>query len=378
MRKQLIAYPRRSGKKPTKHPRYYIGVWNEVKGRYDRFATPCTSEAAALKWAAEQQRTGALAKSRDVLADYLVGFWDDDGQYATDEAARGRKHSRSYLYNNRLNINNHVLPWLEATGRTAITIDRVTPAILKDMIRHVSEKGLASRTVNAVYQSVSVALGVYWSDAGHNDRNPSRSVGKLAEERPVRDIMSVDEARRFFTIDSDDSRIKAVNMLAASTGLRVGECIGLRIEDIQGDEIQVRNNWQAGEGLKAPKAGSYRRVPVPDRVAELLRTIAAANPWNNGFVFWGARRDQPMSKRFVDAAFAQACERIGISPEERKRRRLTFHAWRHWFNSMMRGRVDDHVLRQLTRHRSEAMTEHYTEVTDEQRRAVGEIADGLF
>ena len=124
--------------------------------------------------------------------------------------------------------------------------------------------------------------------------------------------------------------------------------------------------------------GRFRRVFLPARVGEQLQELAGRNPWGNPFVFWGTRKTEPMSVRLVDLAFAEACRRIGISDEERKARRLTFHAWRHWYNSMLRGRMPDHVLRELTRHPSEARTERYTEITEEQRRAVAEITEGLF
>ena len=65
---------------------------------------------------------------------------------------------------------------------------------------------------------------------------------------------------------------------------------------------------------------------------------------------------------------------LGISEEDRRARGLTFHSWRHWYNSMLRGKVADHTLRALTGHKSEAMTDNYTEITADQRAAVGVLA----
>jgi integrase len=66
-----------------------------------------------------------------------------------------------------------------------------------------------------------------------------------------------------------------------------------------------------------------------------------------------------------------------IPDAERRRRGLTFHSWRYWYNSMLRGRVPDHALRALTGHHSEAMTERYTEITADQRREIARLANGL-
>jgi integrase len=108
-------------------------------------------------------------------------------------------------------------------------------------------------------------------------------VEKLAEDDFVRDILTTAECKAFFQTTWTDPRLYAANLLAATTGLRLGEVRG-----------------------------------------------------------------------------------------------LGFHAWRHWYNSMLRGQVPDHALRALTGHRSEAMTDHYTEITAEQRSAVAALANQLF
>ena len=56
----------------------------------------------------------------------------------------------------------------------------------------------------------------------------------------------------------------------------------------------------------------------------------------------------------------KALENIGISSEARKERNITFHSWRHFYNSLMRGKIHDAKLRQLTGHKTLAMTDHYT------------------
>lgn len=136
--------------------------------------------------------------------------------------------------------------------------------------------------------------------------------------------------------------------------------------------------------MKGPKGGSYGELPIPDRFAGVLLKLIKANPWKNDFVFYGSLRDKPMHARGVSEAYREAIHAMGISEEERIRRRLTFHSWRHWYNSMIRaqGKLPDYALRQLTRHRAESMTERYTDILPEQReqqrQAVAKIAEGLL
>jgi integrase len=49
----------------------------------------------------------------------------------------------------------------------------------------------------------------------------------------------------------------------------------------------------------------------------------------------------------------------------RKERNVTFHSFRHFFNSTIRGTVSDETLRLQTGHTDAKMTDHYDHMTDE-------------
>jgi integrase len=52
---------------------------------------------------------------------------------------------------------------------------------------------------------------------------------------------------------------------------------------------------------------------------------------------------------------------IGIHKKEREPRNITFHSWRAFANTFMRGRgISGEKVRQLIRHECEEMTEHYS------------------
>jgi integrase len=54
-------------------------------------------------------------------------------------------------------------------------------------------------------------------------------------------------------------------------------------------------------------------------------------------------------------------ENIGITAEERTRRVLSFHSWRAFANTYMRAAgISGEKVRQLTRHATAEMTEHYS------------------
>jgi integrase len=98
----------------------------------------------------------------------------------------------------------------------------------------------------------------------------------------------------------------------------------------------------------------------------------------NQFVFFGSSAEAPIPRKTVETEFAKTCHAIGIPEPERRRRRLTFHGWRHWYEAQYRGKIDDHVLREQMRHKSLKMTERYSHVTEEQAQLVAKVAAGLF
>ena len=86
---------------------------------------------------------------------------------------------------------------------------------------------------------------------------------------------------------------------------------------------------------------------------------------------------RPIYYKDITRSLYTALDRIGITEEERVRRHLNFHAWRHFFNSVMRGKIPDAILRQLTGHSTEQMTEHYSHFRLEDFRQVVVIEENL-
>ena len=94
---------------------------------------------------------------------------------------------------------------------------------------------------------------------------------------------------------------------------------------------------------------------------------------------FGVSGQSPVDHKSAADALYRALVRIGIGEGERRERGLTFHGWRHWFNSHMRaGGVPDAKLRRATGHRTAVMTEHYTHFALEQLSDVAAAQEELF
>lgn len=393
MREPYILYRRTDGGIEGKT--FYVSFWSDEKNRYISRrsvaalvgavrstlppGTVPTSKAGARRivdaWL--QNHTPAPVRGRShLLLEYLAAFWADDGTYQSSLKARGRTISPAYLANNRGAIKGHVKPYIDA-HHAGLTLDATTGAAIEGLVMSLYNSGkLTPRTINTIRQAVAVPLAEA-ARLGLIAVNPATTIAKLSERTVQRDILSIAEAKEYFKRAWPDLRYYAINLLAATTGMRLGECLGLQVGDIGADEIRVSHNWQVGEGLKAPKWGSSRAVPLPAKTGDTLRDLVTLNPWNDGFVFYGRARGTPMSKVSIDRDYRLGIVKAGISEADRVARGLTFHAWRHWYVSMLRGGIPDHSLRALTGHKTEAMTERYTEIPAESRAAVALLAGNL-
>jgi hypothetical protein len=72
-------------------------------------------------------------------------------------------------------------------------------------------------------------------------------------------------------------------------------------------------------------------------------------------------------------------EDIGIDKDEKKRRNLTPHAWRHFLNTTLRScGVADAKVQSITGHKSHMMTDRYTHFYNEEFTEVRDVQNTLL
>lgn len=126
--------------------------------------------------------------------------------------------------------------------------------------------------------------------------------------------------------------------LAALTGLRQGELLGLRWRDIdwEGQSITVRHRYLAGEGEDVPKSGKARTVPLSDQAAAVLDRISRREHFTGrGDLVLaneiGGHIDPSTLRRVYVSARDAVLEAAAEEGEELPP--LTFHGLRHCFGS---------------------------------------------
>jgi len=332
------------------------------------------SDGAVIKTiriADAKSRSQAIRKAQSLLAegiipnaenpnalDYIASFWRRDSDYVQGRALRGRVISNDYLYISAHIVAKHAAPFLKGLRMTDIDLRRVEAMTLS-----LARAGIGPRTINATIQAIRVPL-TYFSRM-HRMPNPLQYLDKLAENERERGILSLDELSLLLKVHTDDPRVRAGVLLAALCGLRLGEIRGLKWEDVDRDNhvINIRGNYVShAEGLKKPKWGHTRVVPLPTPVIESLDRCRILPYGDSPYLLWNAQHiEHPVDSGTITKGFYAMLKEIGIDRETRDKRYLTLHSLRHLFITLSRANgIPDYLVMKMAGHNSIQMTDRYS------------------
>lgn len=160
--------------------------------------------------------------------------------------------------------------------------------------------------------------------------------------------------------------------IAIKTGLRSGELIALRWEDVDlvaGRIIVRRSMWNGIEGT--PKSGRQREVPLSDAAIATLKKHRELNgPLKSPYVF-SREGGKPFTLSRIKQVIPGVCAKAGPS------KRLTWHDLRHTFAShlVMRG-VAPAAVKDLLGHAHIATTMIYAHLSPNVARDAVKLLDG--
>lgn len=224
----------------------------------------------------------------------------------------------------------HLVP-----GLGHIRLAKLSPADVQAFLVHKQASGLSASRVHYLHRVLRRALSIAerWSLV-------SRNVAKLVDPPRLskREITPLTPGQAAVLIaSSKDHRLHALWVTALGTGLRQGELLGLRWEDVDmdGGRLSVRHTLQRVDGvltLLEPKTERSRRtIALPEVVLAVLRAhlthqkmerLVAGSGWVMTDHVFTTRRGTPLDAATVTRCFQRGLKAAGL-PHRR------FHDLRH-------------------------------------------------
>jgi integrase len=164
--------------------------------------------------------------------------------------------------------------------------------LVPDTATTEERKELSSLTLQRIMDVGVTALR--WAYFNHYiPANPVEGLMSYSSKSRKRGVLSPQEAIALFNLDWKDNRALLANLTAMTTGLRIGEILALRREDIGEDYLSIEHSYSRADGLKSTKTDEPRLVPVIPQVRDALRRLGEQNPYTNRFIFFCDKEDRP-------------------------------------------------------------------------------------
>jgi len=186
----------------------------------------------------------------------------------------------------------------------------VTPAHVRGLYREKLEAGLSPRTVQYVHVTLHKALNQAVAD-GLIPRNATDAVKPPQVRREEIHPLTPEQVKVLFEAVRGD-RLEALYVLAVTTGLRQGELLGLKWDDVdmEAGTLSVRRTLTTAKGgpvLSAPKTrGSRRTVKRSQTSLNALRGHLACqleeidrvgSLWRENGLIFASEVGEPLDRR---------------------------------------------------------------------------------
>jgi integrase len=309
-------------------------------------------EVAAKLAKALSDREGGLAFDAKnlVLGEYL-DLWLEDSVRDTVRATTFERYEQIA----RL----HICPELGP-----LKLKAVTPAHIRGLYRNKLSSGSSPRTVQYIHVTLHKALKQAVLD-GLIPQNAAEAVKPPQVRREEMRPLTPEQVKVLLEAARGD-RLEALYLLAVTTGLRQGELLGLKWEDVdlEASKLQVCRTLATAKGgpaLTAPKTSKSRRSVSLTRSSvdalkshlkrQLEEINRAGSLWQENGLIFASEEGQPLKRRNVtNCKFRSLRKRAGLAA-------IRFHDLRHTCATLLLGRnVNPKIVSEMLGHASIAIT----------------------
>jgi integrase len=321
---------------------------------------------------------------------YIYRKTKQDAKKALREALQDR--DEGYVPADKLTVGQYVDEWMDErkntiSGRTwrvqeSMLRNRVKPHIgdcrlcklsakdVRGMYRRLVKDGLSPSTIGRIHAIFKQSL----RDAVREKyirTHPLDDVKPPKQMRKEKDVLTPDEVRRLLDAVEGD-RFECAFYLCSLVGLRIGECLALRFEDIDLERgtIRIERTLYHGECTETKTESSRRVLALPQRVLQPLVRLCEVHANPSGYLFATSSGKPVDVSNFYRWSWKPALRRAGL-PES-----ITPHLLRHGTASLLLNQgVPLPIVSRYLRHANPGITAKvYSHVIDG---TSGMAADGI-
>jgi integrase len=372
-------------KMPSGKVVFYYQTYDGDGRRICAHSTGERTKTAAQAYCMLLFREGKLLPDRQqkkalTFAEFAQGWWEwETCPYLRRRMAR-RPITRSYADRAKRNMTKHLLPYFGKMRLDRISETDVENWLLSFGEENGNKKKIKNSTANLFFDVLKTML----NEAVRRRliaANPANRVEELRDDQQEIKILTPEETKKLFppqweTVWTNYAAF-SVNRLAACTGMRIGELMGLKTGYVFEDHIHVCAQYtEAGEYTET-KTHDMRDIPITPVIRGWLEKLMARNA--GGYLFSENGGKTPLERGEVYRDFYAALERTGICGAQRKARRISLHGWRHFFNTTLRvADVEQSKVNLVAGHKSQRMNDRYTHFDPKKFAEVRRVQETIF
>ncbi len=236
---------------------------------------------------------------------------------------REPEYAKSTVLNYKLRLSAHIVP---AFGKK--TFEDIQPENVRMFVSRLLSQGLATGTVNAILNQLKVFFR-HAREANLLSHDPCEGVSiKVRRRHKEQHFLTVPQVYKL--ADAIDRRYRTLVLIAALTGLRMGELFGLQWQyvDLEKKQLRVRYNVSYGELAEPKTEASKRTVFLSDEAVKIFKEQKLATGKNKGQI-WTAPSGGLLNKdNFRERFYIDARDAAGLDG-------VRFHDLRHTFVAFM-------------------------------------------
>lgn len=330
---------------------------------------------------------------KEVLAQVSRGDFiqpsDDTVRDWADRWHKRKKEAGSYRFstlgNWRTHIDKYILPTIGEAKIQQVTVEAVESA---------AATWAEMTSVNTANKALTTLAAIFKLAQRYGPIQQKANVAELAErlklsneeseDEEVRpeEVYSGEELQKLIAATAPGSLDRALVMVPALTGLRIGEVLGLTwpAVDLKANKLHVRLNLvdtgkeNGGRQLGAPKSKKSRRMlDLPQELARELKVWKLKCPPSENNLVFATLEGKPLHRK-------AASKILDASITAAEVKRLTLHKLRHTFASLLLARgVPITKVTGLLGHRDPVITlKVYAHFVQDKKNDVQDLATSIL